>query len=166
MEKKRSVGIAAVGIIEILIGILGVLGCIYAWQVVNDLHAIGDTGGSSEGMSAKVGLLFIAPFIIGSLSGVLFLFLGMLVLTLKPIARMVHIILSPIISILFILFLLGNYVLLEMNGTIKSFFAPTVLIMIGGIITIISMVGMIYFFTRPKVKEQFSAEGGSAPGGK
>jgi len=144
--KKRPVGIAIISGIEIVLGFIGVAFSLLL--IFTALPKCGDkslAGGPETQIGVGQGILIVT---------LLILVLGLLTFLLKPIGRILHLVFLSLISLVtiynFFLILVGPY----------KTFEPNLLIILGA-------VGLLmYYFTRPKVREQFSAEGGSAKGGR
>lgn len=152
MEKKRSKGVTIFGIIETLLGIQGTM------VLLNSLFSFNSV-----------------VFIVNIASGPLFLVLGIGMLNLKPFARKVNLFLIPMLSLtplIFIIVSILNSLDYQVKNNIKVGLWTvgqgwgTVSIGLGIIFILIILAinsSLAYFLTRPKVKEQFSAEGGSPP---
>ena len=147
MEKKILFGVIAIGLIEVIIGTIGfrIVSVIGLNPVVESFNMLRDAG------------LYVIPLIP----------LGILTLIFNPVARWIHIILSPVLAFFIAVFL---YVTLFMfNPLLNVPFRPeniwlfelmgTVVARIVGIMFLISIVTMtfffIYYFTCYRVKEQF-----------
>lgn len=89
--------------------------------------------------------LFLASFII---------LLGIFLIKRNRISRLIHIILSPLIAIFIVNTLWGFVIQLILYLNIASLLNLSELL-IGAVLIITITIGYLYYFTRPKVKEQF-----------
>jgi hypothetical protein len=122
MEKKRSVGVTVISVIEVLLGLK------WGWSSFTAFLS-----------QTSISFIHILLLIISALPIVL----GILTFQLKPIGRKLNLIFSPLIA--FLLFL--SFVSLFIFNPLWEF--------LSGIYTLLITTFLIYFFTRPKVKEQF-----------
>ncbi|UCC96005.1 MAG: hypothetical protein JSW40_04445 [Candidatus Omnitrophota bacterium] len=167
MERKRSVGILRLGIIEIILGVLlilqtAIIFLLYTEKMPEGIRSILIEGYSRLPPNVDIGmeraLFFLFLFVfraIASLSifSILLIPLGIFTIKLKSIARRMHFILAPLLVICFTFILLEIYFFALILMNIDPFFNFDLLIILGFACFI--MVGIIYFLTRPKVKEQF-----------
>lgn len=141
MGKKRSKGVTIFGWAEIIIGITGLV-----ILVLSLIPRTRPSGPDTVVLPAYMPLLAVC------LSVIPFLFVGTFTLKLSPVARRINIIGSPILSLIVMVFLrtIIAYSPYSLNYYQNLIFAR---IMWG--IFLLMLLGTIYFFTRPKVKEQF-----------
>ncbi|MFC1709354.1 hypothetical protein ACFL2J_04785 [Candidatus Omnitrophota bacterium] len=139
MEKKRSVGVTVFGWFNILIGAVGSTAFIYCLATMGHMIAISPTiGDKSFSMGMWIGKFLLAitfPFTLVFISGI-----G--TLKLKPFGRIISIISDPIILIL----AAAAFSFIPFDEWIMASYFATFLV---------TSFLKIYFFTRPKVKEQF-----------
>lgn len=144
MGKKRSAGVTIVGIIETLSGIQGIM------VLLNALFQVSPMG-----------------IISGVISGPLLLMLGIGMLNLKPFARVVNLFLMSIFSLPILIFIVGS-ILNSINYQVKNNIKIGLwtvgqgwgtVSMGAGFCFILIILAVnccwVYFFTHPKVKEQF-----------
>jgi len=136
MEKKRSVGVTVFGIIMIIVGILGILSSLVGGSMICSIAGV-----KPHAIFLGVGFLFTTI-------GIMYLIGGFGVLSLKPWARNLTLLLSSFNSILIILMLLGTVKVIVKDPIAILYCIPQILLLF-------LLIGIIYFFTRPKVKEQF-----------
>ncbi|MBL7071218.1 MAG: hypothetical protein ISS26_03485 [Candidatus Omnitrophica bacterium] len=138
MEKKRSVGVIVISILEVVVGVMG-------------LYPIWNRFLSFEFNIA--GLVYDIRYL-----GLLFMIiLGIGTFQLKPVSRKLQIVLSPLTSIFIYLLLIGiapsqKIADIIIFWGIKDI--PFRFIVMGLQIILIAVI-LIYFFTRPEVKKQF-----------
>lgn len=149
MKEKKSRGIIGISIAEITIGLYGL------FLTLNILFSLSKTG---ENLTSYWADQFYGamPFSIVSLCGALLvIFLGIFLFKRKHIVRVLHIVLSPLIAIILV-----NVLLKFVVGLISYLNLPFLLnlnvLLIAAILIITISIGYIYYFTRPKVKNQFS----------
>ena len=132
--KTISPGVKRIGKIEVFVGLIS-LG-FYLIMMPKDADIIcGFEGAIKE-------LFFYASFLI---------LLGILTLLLHPVARWIHIIFSPIIAFLF-----TGLIFLALIPILSIFpFLSYIAIALCVILVPVFTIGIIYFFNRPEIKEQF-----------
>lgn len=134
MEKKRSVGVTRLGICLLLCVIPG---CFAA--------TIGAISGSQAKGTLEVAVEIIMRILFIS-SPFLFLITGIGLLKLKNWARILTLFLSPALA----------YVGVGFTGIILTFLIPDkIWTFIFSITVIVTFLSIIYYLTRPEVKEQF-----------
>ncbi|MDD5432830.1 MAG: hypothetical protein PHO70_07625 [Candidatus Omnitrophica bacterium] len=133
MEKKRSFGITIISRLEMVFGLLGLF-------IVFPCLLIFLFGSESDG---RVDALAIA--LTWGIPSFTLLIMSELTFRLKPAGRIMHLVIPIILIILFSL---------QFSGSIYSLLLPD-FDKLPFVVAICLLLFLIYFFTRPKVKEQF-----------
>jgi len=136
MEKKRSVGVTIFGIIVIIVSIFEILS--------------GFVGGTMICLVAgvKPHAIFIGVMFLFTMIGIMYLIGGFGILSLKYWARNLILLVSFFKSILIILSLFLGIKVVIKEPAAALYFIPQ-------IIVLFLLISILYFLTRPKVKEQF-----------
>lgn len=148
MDKKYPVGIKTIGIIEIFVGAYGVF---LAAKVITSFSKIAKdlTPHMAEKFSGA-----IPVSIITLLSALFVIFLGIFLVRRNRVARLMHIFLSPLIAI-FIVNTLWGFVIQLISYLNIAILLNSSELLIGAVLIITIVVGYVYYFTRPRIKEQF-----------
>lgn len=134
MEKSRSLGVTIISKIEIVIGTIGIF-CFIPLGIGELLNELYGSHGTSE---RYVG--FGVDVILGVICSII-LITGKLTYKLRPAGRVLHLFFSVLFIILY--FLLFYVLRCKLEYILNFWVLP------------ISPLFFIFFFTRPKVKEQF-----------
>jgi len=141
MEKKSSVGIKVIGIIDIIFGIVGIPFLVYGlWSFLVGIFNIFGNG--------LIYLIFSIPFILGGAIGIILTISGIWKLKLQEKGRKLNLYLSPLVAIAayfafyFIIF-----------GRALSDSLTNILCLL---IAICFFILHIWYLTRPNIKEQFN----------
>jgi len=141
MEKKRSKGILAFGWFELLIGAILLFIALKCYIYLPKLAQADSNLGY-----AMTSIEYFFSFWIG----IFFIFSGLLILFLKPLGRWLHLIwgfcfmLFGLIKVYIVVYMYLHYSNTKLS---KEFILGILLIILGSITR--------FFFSRPKVKEQF-----------
>lgn len=148
MNKKYPAGIITLGITEIAVGAYGVF---LASKVITSFSKIAK--GLTPYMAEKFsGVIPIS--IITILSASFVIFLGIFLVKRNRVSRLMHIILSPLIAI-FIVNTLWGFVIQLISYLNIAILLNLSELLIGTVLIITITIGYIYYFTRPKIREQF-----------
>ena len=148
MNKKRSIGVTIFGWCQILLGAIGsipVLDTARIWLVIQHKDAAGYYTGFLPGFSDRLYLVIDRAISMEIFPLCFFLISGILVLRLSPSARRLNTVFLPLLLIAEIAYLLQTS---THSYTRSSLF---LVCMYLGIV-----IFQLWFFARPKVKEQFA----------
>jgi len=137
MEKKRSVGVTVIGVVDLLFGTL-----LLIWGIGSALVMFFDR--------AYIGILSCIPLLIISLG---FIQAGRLIykLNVKAIKRNIFISIIGILFVLIFVFAMRNWT----DGSLLEIIFNSGLYSLVILILFVYFVWSIVYLTRPKVKEQF-----------
>jgi len=140
MDKKRSVGVTVVGVTEVILGIIGLMVILFSVQPAHS------GGPLPPYLCFGFTICFLIPFLL----------LGILTIRLKPIARKIHIFCSPFLSFIIMgfiwMFVVDSPYHIFFTGVFRQYLTFKIIMWT---IFLLMMSGSIFYFTRPKVKEQF-----------
>lgn len=148
MNKKSSVGIITVGIIEIAVGVYGAF---LALDIVTSFSKISKdlTPHMAEKFNGAIPISITTLILASSV-----IFLGIFLIKRSRVSRLMHVMLSPLIAIFIVNTLWGFVIQLISYLNIAGLLNLSELL-IGAVLIIIITFGYLYYFTRPRVKEQF-----------
>jgi uncharacterized membrane protein len=154
MDKKRSIGVTIFGWCEVLLGAIGSipsLDTVRMYLVIQYKYATGYYKGLLSGFSDRLCFGIIWSVSICTFPLFFVLISGILTLRLSPSAKRINTVFLPLLLIVEAAYIFQTSTLGMQDNPFYELYSPFYVCLYAGI-----AIFQIWFFTRPKVKEQFS----------